>query len=1453
MLDYTRPSSSSQGGRARNSSLSANTPIHHASSSYSALLPPMFDAQPEELVLALYDYSPAPTSTKSYLCLSFEAGDRIRVHSKDASGWWDGELLVGDSVAVKRGWFPSNFVREYEPGLSATEDENEEGPEKRYSSTATDRSSYQSATSRSSSSYASSQKPARESIQFQSSSEIVGPDRTRLSMTSMGRTVSESPTSRNHFRDSLDEQQAQLGETMLPITQALTLVRSAIVGHKYAHIQPSIACVISAIRSLLNVTNCLQRESPLLVEFPILAKMRKAIMANLARLVALARTTANTIQDQLDHQLSVAGENDPNQYYGVAHGGPSEMELSAILEAGQVIFNDVQNFLVALVNCGIPLPQPKEVTSSGTSGSFAAATALGEHFRDDSRGTMGSRTFSERIAASDHALSLEERFQSTAVSEQQQSGRWSESKQQDQGLPRRERMSSAMQATRSMGDMRGSEVNRLNYPASLGGNRLQGSLLGVPLSAAMTTSSSQASDARGKNELSWKYPVGLGSSSTAMERTSSTSSTMSEQFFEMTRSHRESISSASSATSSGVSAANSTGCTSAVITPSVTSTLPYLPNGRINIAAAVHSTQDAFSSTMAALIGHIQVHTVGSHPSSHAHIIDLTREAIDRVKDLLTLMESIMRQFTSASSPLAPNFTVTDPRQQEQLNALDEQRGVLYQATGTLVETSETVASAPYRESPSPADEQNKQALLVAISAALRVARECCRLCKVCAITANEWHTHPAAGNDGPAMENANRYNLTDSANVREAGQRSHARSSSTASSVGNENQRTKFGWETTDDEDEEELIHTLDEDDYTLHAKQLGSRQTRRPSFPSSQTTPVIEKERFLAPSSHPNGTPSSNSNLQRANSFISPTSTPRIPQRRSPSRSVDMNMLGSEITFSKTPRPSLSRQVSETESATTAGHMGSERMETPKARPAAAFHAQNASLDSRLGSSTVMSEKSSSKVASYRGNVALGDMSIWLSAPDHLAKEVTYHSDGSIATATLQVLVEKLTPHDSMVNAEYSETFFATFRFFTTSSDFLEALELRFDTPPPIRMEMTPANITLWNSQKGDPIRLRVLNVLRNWLELHWKVDTDNAALPAMTMFLEERLDKAFPNEVSRLMEMVKGYMSEKDKYQSPSSRRFSRASSHSRFSQGSFSPMIAINMDLLPPTPPLPLIDRRVSNTLKRGIKSIQVTDLNALELARQLTLMESKLFCDIKPEQLLEVGQKKSDSLTAASTVSNQITGWVAESILGEQDLRKRTSLLKYFIKVANRCLDLSNFSTLFAILAGLNSSTILRLKRTWDGLPAKYKQIMDTLRHIIEHTKNHSNYRNRLRSIEPPALPFLGLILTDITFTKEGNPNYKPSPRDPSVKLVNFDKYIKLGRIAMDFQKYQTLYNLVIVNDVQIWLSHVLTEKSSTSVDALYRRSLLLEPRQGAESITSGLDKPSWLIGNTGRI
>jgi hypothetical protein len=62
----------------------------------SAGSPPLF-----EFVRAKYDYTPDHPSG-----LPFYAGQIIRVHYKDQSGWWDGEC------GNVRGWFPSNYLLE---------------------------------------------------------------------------------------------------------------------------------------------------------------------------------------------------------------------------------------------------------------------------------------------------------------------------------------------------------------------------------------------------------------------------------------------------------------------------------------------------------------------------------------------------------------------------------------------------------------------------------------------------------------------------------------------------------------------------------------------------------------------------------------------------------------------------------------------------------------------------------------------------------------------------------------------------------------------------------------------------------------------------------------------------------------------------------------------------------------------------------------------------------------------------------------------------------------------------------------------------------------------------------------------------------------------------------------------------------------------------------------------
>ena len=85
---------------------------------------------------------------------------------------------------------------------------------------------------------------------------------------------------------------------------------------------------------------------------------------------------------------------------------------------------------------------------------------------------------------------------------------------------------------------------------------------------------------------------------------------------------------------------------------------------------------------------------------------------------------------------------------------------------------------------------------------------------------------------------------------------------------------------------------------------------------------------------------------------------------------------------------------------------------------------------------------------------------------------------------------------------------------------------------------------------------------------------------------------------------------------------------------------------------------------------------VLDITPVDLANQLTLMDSRLFMAICPREL--VGQefsRKIGSLSvnvrAMSALATHITTWVAETILAEStDIKRRAMFLKYFIKLGD---------------------------------------------------------------------------------------------------------------------------------------------------------------------------------------
>ncbi|TMS17997.1 Rap guanine nucleotide exchange factor 5 [Larimichthys crocea] len=130
--------------------------------------------------------------------------------------------------------------------------------------------------------------------------------------------------------------------------------------------------------------------------------------------------------------------------------------------------------------------------------------------------------------------------------------------------------------------------------------------------------------------------------------------------------------------------------------------------------------------------------------------------------------------------------------------------------------------------------------------------------------------------------------------------------------------------------------------------------------------------------------------------------------------------------------------------------------------------------------------------------------------------------------------------------------------------------------------------------------------------------------------------------------------------------------------------------------------------------------------------------------------------------------NEVQQWVMSEVLMCVSLNKRVQLLKKFIKIAAHCKAQRNLNSAFAIIMGLNTAAVSRLNQTWEKCPGKFKKLFSELELITDPSLNHKAYREAFKKMKPPKIPFMPLLLKDITFIHEGNKTFHDN-------LVNFEK------------------------------------------------------------------------------
>ncbi|KAI0372236.1 ras GEF [Pilatotrama ljubarskyi] len=426
--------------------------------------------------------------------------------------------------------------------------------------------------------------------------------------------------------------------------------------------------------------------------------------------------------------------------------------------------------------------------------------------------------------------------------------------------------------------------------------------------------------------------------------------------------------------------------------------------------------------------------------------------------------------------------------------------------------------------------------------------------------------------------------------------------------------------------------------------------------------------------------------------------------------------------------------------------------------------------------------------------------DQKPWYLRSTYDQSEILIDPDGSVRAGTASALVERLTAHE-VAHTAFNKNFLMTFKSFMTVDELFELLTKRFWIQPPSGLK--PHELEEWTRLKQQVIRMRVLNTFRTMV-------TDDDILEKEDMYILGRMKEFASNEEVVTFAAAKQLLILIERAALPQQR-------------GGDMPIKTTNT--VPITPPAPI--------LPKNSKKVKLLDIDPLELARQLTLMEAALYKKIRPMECLQRSReakpgKTADNITTIIQLSNRIANWVAESVLSKEDSQKRARVVKHFINLADRCRGMQNYSTMTAVISGLNTPPIRRLKRTWEQVNAKIMSQLKVCESTIDTNKNFNNYRSLLATIQPPCVPFIGVYLTTLTFINDG------AEDKLSGNMINFRKRQKAAEVIQDIKRWQAKpYNFQTVAPVLAYLEESFQQYTDgvDYGDQFWHLSLEREPRE----------------------
>jgi hypothetical protein len=414
----------------------------------------------------------------------------------------------------------------------------------------------------------------------------------------------------------------------------------------------------------------------------------------------------------------------------------------------------------------------------------------------------------------------------------------------------------------------------------------------------------------------------------------------------------------------------------------------------------------------------------------------------------------------------------------------------------------------------------------------------------------------------------------------------------------------------------------------------------------------------------------------------------------------------------------------------------------------------------------------------------------------------QLVLNEDGTIKAATMPKLIQKLFDPDYN-DPNYIKAFLVSFHSFTSPDVLVKQLAVQF-----LKAGM--------NKEKEHKIKARILLVLTTWIDFY---PHDLIADQSMREDVLELLD-ANVMQFDRLAQTLVSLDSSSSIEEGPSSPQVSRPKWSDMFKkklEQSYYIEYAANNAPVSVVPSL----------FESG--SFDFFDLDPIEVARQLTLIELRLLKNIHLKEFLNVAWTRKDKLEKAPGIIsitqrfNMISAWTSSYIVRPKQAQLRGGLISRFIDIANETFKLQNFSSTMQIISGLSNCAVHRLEESWKYVADEKKSKFTEL---LKFFDSPDACKSAMGSAPLPAIPFLGMYLTDLVFIEEAG-KMAAAPSD-SFGMISFAKNYKILRVINAIQRSQMCqYNIRPVQQIQDYLMNLTTIDDNQ----IYQISLQLEARK----------------------